>query len=204
VGLATRMGTRVKPRSAWWTTVHPRPGVRAAGRGSASRRRRRSAGASGCGGTPACRDPERPGMSRDFSPVNRENRPATGVTGLSQPCNNGSTSCCHRNSLHAWHAVDRGDQQAAHAPKGLSFGDEVGAESQLSFEHQVACGGPGGSPHATTRCVDGARSREPGRSSGHPQRWAGVPLRLVSVAGPGRSPRRNRPPRRVDGLTRVW
>ena len=58
------------------------------------------------------RGPEWPGIS---APVNRQNRLARGVTGLSQPCNNGGASCWHRNSLHGWHAVDRGDQPAAHA-----------------------------------------------------------------------------------------
>ena len=52
-GRPGRAARRCRAWSACWTTGHRRPGVPAAGPGSASRRRRRSAGDSGCRASPS-------------------------------------------------------------------------------------------------------------------------------------------------------
>ena len=83
------------------------------------------------------------------------------------------------------------------------FGDQGEAESQLGFEHRVACGGPGGSPHATGRCpraVVGPETRAV--RAGIRQLWP-LPRYHRFEAGPGPMPRGVRSRRRVDGTTRV-
>ena len=83
---AARPGRRFgrhRCRSGCWTTAHRRPGVPAAGRGSASRRRRTSAGGSGCRATPPS-----PGPDADGGPLNWAKTIHRRVTALSRPCNN--------------------------------------------------------------------------------------------------------------------
>ena len=81
----------VPVRSGCWTTTHRRPGVPAAGRGSASGRRRTSAGGSGCPGIPRS-----PGPERTASRLTWTNEIGCGVTTLSRPCNNGGAPWGHR------------------------------------------------------------------------------------------------------------
>ena len=58
-------------------------------------------------------------------------------------------------------AVDRGNQQAEHAPVAR-VGALVGGRKARWPRHRVACGGPGGSPHVTVRCVRGSASSADG------------------------------------------
>ena len=84
-------GPRGTGRSACWTTGRRRPGVPAAGPGSASGRRPRSAGGSGCPATPPS-----PGPDRGRGPLTWANEIHGRVTALSRRCNNGRASCRHR------------------------------------------------------------------------------------------------------------
>ncbi len=170
-GAAWPARSRAAGSCAWWTTGSRLPGVRAAGRGSASRRRRRSGGGSGSPATPPSRGPD---LER-IRPLTRETR----LPRVSPGCHTRATTSVHHAVTHwACHAVDRGDQQAAHARQAVGFGDWVGAESPLSFGHQVACGAPGGAPYATTGVRRIFRCRaEPGPSGGHP-RQAGRPATI--------------------------
>ena len=83
-------------RSACWTTGPRRPGVPAAGRGSASRRQRRSAGASGCPATPPS-----PGPDRAVGAGRALNR-ATSVTVVSPPCHGRATTAVHHAAIASW------------------------------------------------------------------------------------------------------
>ncbi len=161
-----------------WTTGRRLPGVPAAGPGSASRWRRRSAGGSGCRATPRCPGARaRPGCSA--VPLSRYRELHWGVTALSRPCNNVGSSCTRRIVVTCGSSRASSGRARSHQP-WLAAG---GAESSLRIEHRVACGRPGGLPHATTWCrCDACSWREPGRSSGHPSATADVPLRSAGEA----------------------
>jgi hypothetical protein len=109
---------------------------------------------------------------------------------VSQPCHPGATAGVHAEGTAVRRdAVDRRGQQAAHAPTNAPWRGE-GAESPLGFEHRVACGGPGGSPHATNRCA-GRTSPPSTRTLGH---WdSPFPPEASPSASPRAAPRPSDP-----------
>ena len=79
---------------------------------------------------------------------------------MSRGCHSGATTRVHHavtgfgvTRETEWCRRGRSRRSTGGArPPGGPIGDWVGAESPLSFEHQVAYGGPGGSPYATAGC----------------------------------------------------
>jgi hypothetical protein len=73
----------------------------------------------------------------------------------------------------------------------------LGTESPLSFEHQVAYGGPGGSPYATERCV--AVAAVNGTGVGGASAATGGCLASIGASGSsGLRPGEDWPRQRVD------
>ena len=194
-----RRGARVgaRERSAWWTTGHRRRGVPAAGRGSASRRRRRSVGASGCPAAPPCPGPD-PGVRPRGEACNRAN-------GRGRGCHRAVTTVQQRQSIMlASDFVVRGrSRRSAGGARLPAAGWRPGGGGK-----PVELRAPGGmrragwltACHRTVRRGGHCRANRAVRA-GHPRRLADVPLRSAASGSPGSCPETIWSRQRVDAPT---